>query len=151
MGQTANYGLKQWESWENLTRTGVNGALEGVDGALSTMSDVFNEVLTGITATLGEKCALVTGAFTGTAAEDTMTEQTVSLGFAPKTVIYGAADFKYSGQDGYNANAMVIYPGVTCIASNGWDSGSAELTQTGFKVAGMSNYQGIAYHYLAFR
>ena len=65
MGQTENYGLKQWESWEVPGREAINAAVAAVDEALR------------------EKSEAVFGAYTGDGEE----EQLIALGFAPKAVL----------------------------------------------------------------
>ena len=100
---------------------------------------------------LGGLCGVVSGSFTGTAAEDTMDEQVINLGFQPKAVFTGSIPFNYSPIYGYNTNCVLIYPGINCVGSTSWDSSELELTETGFRVAGLANYTGITYQYLAIR
>ena len=66
MGQTSNYGFKQWEAWEQSRRGEVNAVLSAIDAALDAMET--------------EKTALVTGIYTGDGAQT----RTILLGFTPK-------------------------------------------------------------------
>ena len=97
------------------------------------------------------KLELVCGSFVGTADNDTMTAQTINLGFQPRLVIFGVSDFLYSGADGYNSNCVVVYPGVVCNGGTGWDAGTAQITSTGFQTAGRSNFIDRVYRYAAVR
>ena len=72
MAQTSNYGLKQWESWERVTRGEVNGNLSIIDSHLKAASD-----------TAKEKCRMASGKYTG----DGTASQFISLGFPPKAVL----------------------------------------------------------------
>lgn len=47
MGQTANYGLKQWEAWERPEREAVNGTTAEIDGVLAALSSGKAQVVTG--------------------------------------------------------------------------------------------------------
>ena len=69
MGQTTNYGLKQWESWERVKRGEVNGVIAALD------------------ALIGGKSALMAGSYTGTAESIDTTLQTVELPCVPVAIL----------------------------------------------------------------
>ena len=129
---TANYGLHQWEAADDFLRTDFNTDFGIIDGAL------------------GEKAEMVTGSYTGDAVDDS-TVQTVTLGFQPKLVVFGVADFRYDGAEGLDNNCMALYPGAEFTGTTGWNKGGGKITATGFQVYGQSNYNGTVYHYAALR
>ena len=77
MGQTNNYGLKQWESWERVTRGEVNGNFSAIDSQLKEVSG-----------TAEEKCQMVYGTYTG----DGSTNRKLSLPIQPKVVLLESKD-----------------------------------------------------------
>ena len=133
MGQTANYGLKQWESWEAPQREEVNGALAVIDAALATIPQ------------------LTAGAYTGNGAE----QQTISCGFTPKAV-YAALYNGESGGAGLNNNQCVgglAVAGHPVEASRNTGSYVVAIVEGGFQVyndpPSRSNDSGQVYHYIA--
>lgn len=148
---------------ENL-RGELSGQVGRLDGAMATLQQTLqneynggfqsvNSTLAALQQTMGQKLELVSGSFTGTTKEGTVTKQTISLGFQPKAVITGSASFNYVGNSGFDCNCVVIYPGVTCVgnATTGWANTELAITSTGFSVSGKSNYDGAVFQYLAFR
>lgn len=91
MGQTSNYGLKQWESWEQVKRGEVNEILGALDTAL------------------GEKAEAVSGTYSGTGADNRF----IDLGRTPAAVL--VAD-----ESGRMRDGSYIYGGlaVTSLASS---------------------------------
>ena len=123
MGQTSNYGLKQWESWEQVKRGEVNGVVSGVDTALAGLE--------------ADKAELVTGSYTG----DGAGTQAVSLGFRPRAVLV----VSYSG-----LNTDVLDHMLVQLAFDGLPAEQVTITDSGFTVCfRMNDTSWGAYHYLA--
>lgn len=110
-----------------------------------------NTMLTTLQQTTGQKLEMVSGSFTGTAEVGTMTEQVITLGFQPKAVFTGSTPFHYSADSGYNANCVLIYPGITCSGTTSWEDSELAITENGFRVAGLANFRNIVFQYLALR
>ena len=137
---TPNYGLHQWVPEDNFQRTDFNEDLSLIDTALQNIHQETEE-----------KCELISGSFTGTAQSNTMTEQEIVLGFQPKAVFIGSNPFQYGADSGFNANCVLIYPGIKCSGNNSWQYSSLEITENGFLVAGLANQNQIVFQYIAIR
>ena len=126
MGQTANYGLKQWETWERPRRTDLNQVVDSIDTALA------------------GKAEIVTGRYVG----DGESNQTVHLGFRPKAVLIEHSDGRRSEGNNYRFWGGLMTDGGEIVL--------ATVTDTGFSVhlwgqGAYTNAQGIDYHYITFR
>ena len=136
MGQTSNYGLKQWEDWEIPRRAELNAALTAVDGALHTLES--------------GKLEAVFGTYTG----DNTPRRLIHLGFQPRAVIlvlrsglpldadfpdYHCAGIFFPGMafDTFEMAAQSFYVGHP--EDQGWHSSNSDSTS-------MSPY-----YYIAFR
>ena len=94
MGQTSNYGFKQWEAWEAPDRETVNGAAAAIDAAL-----------TG-------KAEYVTGSFMG---NGVMGYRAINLGFRPRLVI--------EKQEAHDSETLVLLDGLPANGCEITDSG----------------------------
>lgn len=137
MGQTANYGLKQWENWEAPSRGTLNETMAAVDGALAGLE--------------ADKAELVVGTYTGSGSAS----RTISLGFQPAAVLVeNQSGMRYSGANGFCG-------GMAAPELSGGLAGedaALTVTQSGFKVYNGSgddlrrmNVSGRVYYYMAFR
>ena len=135
-------------SGDNAQASALAAAKTALQNAITAESQTRSQTDATLSA---NKLELVCGSFVGTADNDTMTAQTINLGFQPRLVIFGVSDFLYSGADGYNSNCVVVYPGVVCNGGTGWDAGTAQITSTGFQTAGRSNFIDRVYRYAAVR
>ena len=137
---TANYGLHQWEAADDFLRTDFNTDHALIDGALA-----------GIQGDVDGKTEVVTGSYTGTAEDRTTTAQDITLGFQPKLVVFGVADFRYNGAEGVDNDCMALYAGAEHEGTTGWAEGGGKITATGFQVFGRSNSIGTVYYYAALK
>ncbi len=128
---TEHYGLHQWEPNDDFLRTDFNTDLGKIDTAL------------------GGKCEVVAGTYTGTGVNTE--KNTINLGFKPKFVILGSANFEYVPTHGVSSNCNVIYPDVTCEGATGWERGTQRIVEDGFEVSGVPNTEATVFQYLAFR
>lgn len=128
---TEHYGLHQWVSEDNFLRTDFNTDLEKIDQAL------------------GGKCEVVAGTYTGTGGSSA--KNTITLGFKPRFVILGVADFEYVPTHGVSSNCNVIYPDVSCEGTTGLESSTQCIVEDGFEVSGIPNTKATVFQYLAFR
>ena len=134
MAQTTNYGLKQWESWERVTRGEVNELVGGVDAALAGLE--------------ADKAELHIGSYTGDGEE----MRAVSLGLQPKALLLAGQNGVMNA--GYHCYGGLAFTGLPCIHLN---QNVIELTADGFLVryddqGGSSlatNTNGMVYYYLA--
>lgn len=127
-------------SAQQTLRNEYNGGFQNVNGTLAAIQQ-----------SLGQKLELVNGSFAGTAAINTMTEQIITLGFQPRTVIIGAVPFNYDSSLGFGVNCLVIYPGLICTGASSMHKTELEIISTGFRIAGHANLTGYSYQYLAIR
>ena len=134
MGQTSNYGLKQWESWERVKRGEVNELVGGVDTALAGLE--------------ADKAELHFGSYTGDGEE----VRAVSLGLQPKALLLAGRNGVMNA--GYHCYGGLAFTGLPCTHLN---QNVIELTADGFLVryddqGGSSlatNTNGMVYYYLA--
>ena len=136
MGQTSNYGHRQWENWEAPRRTALNEVLGQIDSAIKTTYDLADG-----------KASVVLGTYTANG----QSSQNIHLGFSPKALILvtreGYLDSPF--QAGYRLGG-VIFPQMEFEA--------VYLTSSGFTVT-MPEDQGqhtpnsqkySPYYYIAF-
>ena len=144
MGQTANYGLKQWEAWERPRRGEINGALAAVDGVIKTAVD-------SLAGQLADKSALVTGSFTGDGTEG----REIDLGFAPKAV-YLCTDGGMAGIISGSSSCYggLMLPGIP-LEVMGSSNQAGLLTENGFWVtsyySAITNQENAIYCYIAMK
>ena len=113
MGQTANYGLKQWENWEAPSRGALNETMAAVDGALAGLE--------------GDKAEVSILSYVGNGA----LSQTITLGFQPTAVLVERANGgRYSGANGFTGG-LAIQGGDGAIAQY---PGALTILETGFRV-----------------
>ena len=136
-------------SGDNAQASALSAAKTALQNAITAESQTRSQTDATLSA---NKLELVCGSFVGTAPDESMTAQTINLGFQPRLVLFGVTeDFTYAGTEGFNCNCLVLYPGVVCSGSTGWDYGSGQITSNGFQAAGRSNFQGHTYRYAAVR
>ena len=132
MGQTENYGLKQWESWEVPGREAINAAIAAVDGALAGLE--------------ADKAEVVTGAYAG----DGQRERFIELGFTPDAVLLENTNGSRSGSLKSFQGGLILKDQPTNIGridTNGftvWYLDASDLSLNG-------NSATRTYHYLVFR
>ena len=136
-------------SGDNAQASALAAAKTALQNAITAESQTRSQTDATLSA---NKLELVCGSFVGTAPDESMTAQTINLGFQPRLVLFGVTeDFTYAGTEGFNCNCLVLYPGVVCSGGTGWDYGSGQITSNGFQAAGRSNYGGKTYRYAAVR
>lgn len=132
MGQTSNYGFKQWENWEAPRRTALNEVLGQIDSAIDTKSHV------------------VIGSYVGTGTES----RKISLPFTPSAVLLEDNEgtrHAFGFRDSGGGLALTDRPLI-----NNEQSGTVlETTGFGFLVYQTgylcSNQSGKIYSYIAFQ
>ena len=145
MGQTTNYGLKQWENWERPDRQGLNSALAELDETLGTVESQ----VTANTNLLKTRSTMTCGAYVGNGSA----ERRINLGIFPRTVLV-------ERQDGLRASAgNGAITGGLAITDHGMHSGEAEgdgglwIARNGFYALQQGNYAlnetGFTYLYWA--
>ena len=132
MGQTSNYGFKQWENWEAPRRTALNEVLAQIDSAIDTKSHV------------------VIGSYTGTGTES----RKISLPFTPAAVLLEDCEGIRRGFGSRNSGGGLALPGKPAI-NEGESKTIFEIVDGGFQVYEdvyvKANQTGSAYYYLAFQ
>ena len=131
-GQTAHYGLSQWEPEDSFLREEFNANFSKID------TEVFS------------KAEAVTGTYTG----DGESKRIIELGFSPTAVLLlrntgaGKDSSNYYGGLALRDHPVLLPTGATVLAitSSGFSvhvGGSASISN--------SNGSGSLFHYLAFR
>ena len=137
MGQTSNYGLKQWESWERVTRGEVNELVGGVDAAVKAAYQLADG-----------KASAVFGTYTANG----QASQHINLGFSPRALILCTrAGLLFPPTQPSFRVAGIIFPQM--------DFEEIYLTDTGFTVRKLENMNAYSpnsseyspYYYIAFQ
>ena len=138
MGQTSNYGLKQWESWEQVKRGEVNGVIAALDEALQ-QAAAYREVV----------CGLYAG--------DGITGRTIPLGFpASFAMVFCQSAPASESYDYYIEHGFLTPAGMLYRSShNGSMSLHPDTKAVGSAIVlGSDDYinqAGRTYYYIAFR
>lgn len=119
MGQTSNYGFKQWEAWERPRRGEINGALAAVDGVIKAAVD-------SLAGQLADKSSLVTGSYTG----DNADSRVIALGFTPAAVLLE----NNSGKCGGSIERGLALSGVPVQYNMSNALPAVEIVDGGFRV-----------------
>lgn len=142
MGQTSNYGLKQWETWEVPGQASANAALTAIDGALAGLCAAIDQV----EALAESRADLVFGSYTGTGTS----KRTINLGFTPAWIFVlretGEAD---------TGNGGLAAPGFPAIRDSSKNAISVVTNgiQVGyeFSYGPWTNDSGTVFYYIAAR
>ena len=137
MGQTSNYGLKQWESWERVTRGEVNELVAAVDAAVKAAYQLADG-----------KASVVFGTYTANG----QVSQSIHLGFSPKALILvtreGYLDSPF--QAGYRLGG-IIFPQMEFEAVYLTSSGFTVTTPEDQGQHTPNSQKYSPYYYIAFR
>ena len=136
MGQTTNYGLKQWENWETVKRGEVNELVGGIDTALAGLET--------------DKAEVSILSYVGNGA----VSQTITLGFQPTAVLVERSNGgRYSGPGGFTGGlaipggdgAIAQYPGALTILETGFRVFEDDDTMRHTNISGQT-YYALALH-----
>lgn len=137
MGQTENYGLKQWKEWEQIKRGEVNRSFGQIDTALRVLET---------------RADVRAGTYTG----DGASSQHIDVGFAPQAVLVECRNGIRSGSRLEAANGGLAVKGSSLNSTtNSWNINALQISGNGFYVSGEMgsnlNDTSQVYHYVAFR